>query len=60
MTTEKNYAKLRELVDSMEGDVNKFNAKGAKASARRIRGLLMEIKKLTASFRKDIQEEVNS
>jgi ribosomal protein S6 len=59
-TTIKNWNKLKDLVMNMEGDVNKFDDKGVKASARRIRKDLQAIKVLASQFRKDIQEEVNS
>ncbi len=53
----KSYEKLKELVDSMESDVKKFDEKGNAAAGTRVRKTLMEIKNLSHEMRKEIISE---
>lgn len=59
-----NYEKLKSLVSSMEdsGDVNKFNngEKGSNQAGARLRKTLQEIKNVCQSYRKEIQDTVNT
>lgn len=50
---------IKEIIDGMEADVNKFDDAGTKASGKRIRKGLQEIKKMAQEFRKDIQAKIN-
>lgn len=52
------WLRLKTLVDNMEGDVNKFSDKGIKASGRRARLSLQEVKKVAQELRIEIQEKV--
>lgn len=51
------FEKLKELVNSMEADVAKFNEKGNKAAGTRVRKSLMDIKNHVHEMRKEIVEK---
>jgi hypothetical protein len=49
-----------ELITDFEMNYQKFVDKGNKSAARRARKALSELRKVTVTFRKGIQEEVNT
>lgn len=50
---------LKDLVMSMEGDVNKVDQAQTRAAARRARKSLQAIKVVAQELRKDLQEAVS-
>jgi len=50
------FEELKDLIDSMESDVNKFYEKGNKSAGTRVRKLLQEVKKAAQALRVDIQD----
>lgn len=52
------YQELKSLVNSLEYEAQKFNAKKIKASGARVRNGLLGVKKLADALRKDIQAEL--
>ncbi len=54
------YAQLKSLVDSMEGDFEKFYDKGNKTAGTRVRKGLQELKTLAQEIRIEIQNSKNA
>lgn len=54
------YDDLKNLVESMEDDLNKFYNKSNKAAGTRARKGLQELKNLAQQIRMDIQSSKNS
>ena len=54
------YNQLKELVDSIEGDVSKFYENGNKAAGTRVRGAMQELKKLAQEVRLEVQSMKNT
>jgi hypothetical protein len=52
----KEYQKLKELIASMEEDLNKFGEKGNASAGMRLRKILQDIKKTAQDMRFEIQE----
>lgn len=52
-------AKLKELVDSLEADEQKFSA-GNNSAGTRMRKTLQEIKRIAADGRKEVQKSKNA
>ncbi len=59
MSIKSKWLKMKETVDAMEPDVNKFEDNSVKASGKRVRKGLQDVKKLAQELRKDIQAEIN-
>ncbi len=53
------YEALKELVASIEVDIDKFYNKGNKAAGTRIRKSMQDIKKLSQDIRMEIQQVKN-
>ena len=51
---------LKDLVNSIDGDVNKFYEKGNKAAGTRVRKAMQDVKKLAQDIRANVQETKNS
>jgi len=51
----KNYEKIKQIVASMENDVNKFKG-GTNAAGSRVRKHCQEIKKACQALRTDVQD----
>ena len=54
------YAKLKNLVISIEDDFSKFYDKGNKAAGTRARKAMQDVKVLAQDIRKEIQESKNT
>lgn len=54
------FAKLKEVVASVEGDVEKFYNGGNNAAGTRVRKALQEIKSLAQDIRTEITEKKNA
>lgn len=54
------YDEMKELLDQLEPDVNKFYNKGNKAAGTRARKTLQEMKKKAQDIRMEIQDWKNS
>lgn len=54
------FHEVKSLVDSLEGDMDKFYNKGNKTAGTRARKTLQELKKLSQEIRIDIQNQKNS
>jgi hypothetical protein len=54
------YAQLKSLVDSMEGDFEKFYDKGNKTAGTRVRKGLQELKTMAQEIRIEIQNSKNA
>ncbi len=54
------FAELKNLVDSMEADFDKFYDKGNKTAGTRIRKGLQELKTLAQEIRIEVQNSKNS
>ncbi|TNE69281.1 histone H1 [bacterium] len=54
------YAQLKSLVDSMEGDFEKFYDKGNKTAGTRVRKGLQELKTLAQEIRIEVQNSKNN
>ena len=54
------YEKIKELVASMEKDMDAFYVKGNKSAGTRVRTACQEIKKLAQDLRVNVQETKNS
>ena len=48
------YNELKELVESLEEDFNKFYDKGNKSAGTRVRQALQEVKRVSQEIRMDI------
>ena len=53
------YAELKALVDSMEGDFDKFFDKGNAAAGTRVRKGMQDLKTISQSIRSEVQEMKN-
>lgn len=53
------YAQLKELVDGMEADFDKFYDKGNKTAGTRVRKGLQELKNLAQEVRIEVQNMKN-
>jgi hypothetical protein len=53
------HDEMKELVDQLEPDINKFYNKGNKAAGTRARKTLQAMKKLAQDIRMDIQDRKN-
>lgn len=53
------FAEIKSLVDSLEGDMDKFYAKGNKTAGTRARKSLQDLKKIAQEIRVDIQNRKN-
>ncbi|MDX1547498.1 MAG: histone H1 [Rhodothermales bacterium] len=53
----KRFAELKEFVDGLEEDFNKFYDKGNKAAGTRVRKGMQELKTLAQDIRVEIQEK---
>ncbi|MGM0587772.1 MAG: histone H1 [Bacteroidota bacterium] len=53
------HDEMKELVDQLEPDINKFYNKGNKAAGTRARKTLQAMKKLAQDIRLDIQDRKN-
>ncbi len=51
------FPEIKELIDSLEEDMDKFYNKGNKTAGTRARKTLQELKKLAQDIRVDIQEK---
>lgn len=54
------YEKIKELVASMEKDLEAFYVKGNKSAGTRVRTTCQEIKKLAQDLRVNVQETKNT
>ena len=55
----KKYNKLRNLVESIAGDVEKFYDKNNQSAGTRVRKVMQELKTLAQEIRVEVQEEKN-
>lgn len=53
------FAEIKSLVDSLEGDMDKFYSKGNKTAGTRARKTLQELKKVAQEVRVEIQDKKN-
>ena len=53
------YDELRDLVASVESDIEKFYVNGNKAAGTRVRKAMLELRNLASDIRKEIQEIKN-
>lgn len=53
------HNQLKQLIESLESDFEKFYSKGNKAAGTRIRKGMLELKKLAQEVRKEVQELKN-
>jgi hypothetical protein len=51
------FSEIKVLIDSLEGDMEKFYDKGNKTAGTRARKTLQDIKKLAQDIRVDIQNK---
>lgn len=56
----KNFAKVKEVVASIEADVEKFYNAGNSAAGTRVRKAMQELKGLAQEIRTEITEKKNS
>ena len=54
------FNQLKELVDALEGDFEKFYEKGNNAAGTRVRKGMQEMKKVAQEVRIEIQKKKNS
>ena len=54
-----NYSKVKELVDSIEADAEKFYNAGNSAAGTRVRKAMQDLKVLASDIRKEITEKKN-
>lgn len=54
------YTQLKQLLEGLEPDMEKFYDKGNKAAGTRVRKGLQEVKKLSQTLRVEIQERKNA
>ena len=50
------YEEIKNLIASIDGDVDKFYNKGNKSAGTRIRKAMQDLKKLAKDLRVDVQE----
>lgn len=53
------FSRVKELVDSLEGDFEKFYDKGNQAAGTRVRKGMQELKNLAQEIRVDVQSKKN-
>ncbi len=53
------YARVKELVDGLEGDFEKFYDKGNQAAGTRVRKGMQDLKNLAQEIRVDVQNIKN-
>ncbi len=51
------FEELKELILSIEADVQKFNEKGNKSAGTRIRQAMQNVKKLAQEIRVEVQDK---
>ncbi|MFY0592651.1 histone H1 [Roseivirga sp.] len=54
------FSKVKDLVDSLEGDFEKFYDKGNQAAGTRVRKGMQELKNLAQEIRVDVQSKKNA
>lgn len=54
------YDEMKQLLDELEPDINKFYEKGNKAAGTRARKVLQAMKKKAQDIRVDIQDRKNA
>ncbi len=54
------YTKLKDLVNEMEHDFQKFYEKGNNAAGTRIRKSMQDLKKLAQEIRSEVQNKKNA
>ena len=55
-----NYEKIKELVESMQKDMEAFYVKGNKSAVTRIRTACQDLKKIAQDLRVNVQETKNT
>ncbi|MGK7393706.1 MAG: histone H1 [Candidatus Cyclobacteriaceae bacterium M3_2C_046] len=55
----KKFNDIKELINSAEGDADKFYTKGNKAAGTRLRKTMLEIKDLAHEIRKEVTDIKN-
>lgn len=55
----KKFNNIREILNSVEGDADKFYNKGNKAAGTRLRKAMLEIKDLAHDVRKEVTDMKN-
>lgn len=55
-----NYEKLKNIVESVQEDFDKFYTKSNKAAGTRIRKAMQDLKVLAQDIRKEVQDMKNS
>lgn len=53
------FSKVKDLVDSLEGDFEKFYDKGNQAAGTRVRKGMQDLKNLSQEIRVDVQSQKN-
>jgi hypothetical protein len=53
------FSKVKELIASLEGDADKFYAKGNSAAGTRLRKGMQDLKNLAQEIRTEVQEAKN-
>ncbi|GAB2693747.1 hypothetical protein GCM10027037_16520 [Mucilaginibacter koreensis] len=53
------FSKVKELIASLEGDADKFYAKGNSAAGTRLRKGMQDLKNLAQEIRTEVQETKN-
>lgn len=56
----KRFNQLKELVDDVQDDVNKFYEKGNKAAGTRVRKAMQDLKQVAQDIRVEIQDIKNN
>ncbi len=54
------FSEIKSLVDSLEGDLDKFYNKGNKTAGTRARKTLQDLKKVSQEIRIEIQDKKNT
>jgi len=54
------FEQIKSLLEGLQGDVEKFYAKGNSSAGTRVRQAMQELKKLAQDLRLDIQEKKNA
>ncbi|OEK05254.1 histone H1 [Roseivirga misakiensis] len=54
------FSRVKDLVDSLEGDFEKFYDKGNQAAGTRVRKGMQELKNLAQEIRVDVQSKKNA
>lgn len=53
------YAQLKDLLESVEGDFEKFYDKGNKAAGTRVRKAMQDLKNMAQEIRVEVQNKKN-